>query len=100
MMTDSVIMRGGNDASRAVESALKQRGQQEPEDYVFTGGPIDFVMRRVPRALAITTPSKRLDGLLTLQSALLKGQGIDVQVVEEFEAVSNPGRVADRLIGG
>lgn len=88
------------DGAEAVVMELKRRKQQEPQDYVFIGGDIDFVMNKTSKALAITTPSKRRSGLLTIQEAVLKGQGIDLQIIEEAEVLRSPKRVVDRLLGG
>jgi hypothetical protein len=99
-MPTDVALRGGSPAAGAVYTALIRARQTEPDDFIFTGGQVDFVLTRLPRGLAILTSTKRRAALLTLQEALLKGQGIDVQVVEEAEAIQSPSRVVERLLTG
>ena len=91
-----VELRGGGNQN--VYAALLRAGLQEPEDFALTSGPVDFVLRRIPRALAILTATKRQSAALALKRAALAGEGIDVQVAEESEATLFPDRVVARLL--
>ena len=94
----TVELRGGGIAHQAIYDALVQAGRKEPDDFVMTAGPVAFTVRRTGRSVAIATPSNRDAGLREMLAAAAQSQGIHIEIVEEAEAVRNPGRVVSRLL--
>ena len=98
-LAEHIALYGGGEADLAVYEALLRQGLREPEDFAF-GGTVDFVMRKVPRALAIVTPSRRRAGFLKLRHASMQGKGVELLIVDEAEALRDPNGLVDRLVRG
>ncbi len=95
---ESVASRGGGLAHIGVYRELMRLDQREPEDFIFAGGAVDFVMQKVPRALAIQSVGENSGGLIQLRAAAL-GSGVDLAVLDEAAAILDPVGAASRLVG-
>jgi len=98
-LREDIALRGGGEGHLSVYRALVRANQKEPEDFVFMGGAVDFVMQKVPRALAVIATGETRSAVLGIRAASL-GQSIHLDIVDEAEALRSSDQIASRLVRG